>query len=71
MKKIAVFLITIYQAIFSNLLRQIFGQNEICRFSPTCSEYAKQKIQEKGIIYGGYLSIIRLLKCQPFYNKTV
>jgi putative membrane protein insertion efficiency factor len=67
MKKIALFLITIYQKTIANVLL-VLGLKGNCRFSPTCSEYAKLAISEKGILKGGYLSVIRVLKCQPFYN---
>ena len=37
-----------------------------CRFSPTCSEYGKQAIKRHGAIKGGFLTIYRILRCQPF-----
>ncbi|PCJ29576.1 MAG: membrane protein insertion efficiency factor YidD [Rickettsiales bacterium] len=37
-----------------------------CRFYPSCSEYAKDAIIMRGVLYGLYLSAIRILKCQPF-----
>ena len=39
-----------------------------CRFSPTCSAYAKTAIQRHGAIKGGGLALWRLLRCQPFGN---
>jgi hypothetical protein len=68
MKKLAAVLITVYQHTISEALFYL-GLKGNCRFSPTCSEYAKLTISEKGIIKGGYLSMVRLLKCQPFYNS--
>ena len=70
MKKLAVTAIDIYQKIFSNFLLQLTGAKNACRFATTCSEYAKISILEKGIVKGSYLSIVRLLKCQPFYNNA-
>ncbi len=70
MKRIVIALLSLYQIIFSWLLDQIFGPGRICRFSPTCSEYAKQTIAKYGILKGGYLSLLRLLKCNPFYNQA-
>ena len=67
MKKIVPFLITVYQHTISEALFYL-GLKGNCRFSPTCSEYAKLTISEKGFLKGGYLSIVRVLKCQPFYN---
>lgn len=70
MKKIAITAIDIYQKLFSSVLHQLTGSASGCRFDVTCSEYAKISISEKGIIKGTYLSIVRLLKCQPFYNNA-
>lgn len=68
MKKIIILIINFYQTFISLFLRQALGIKNACRFSPTCSEYAKTSIQKKGILSGSYLSVLRLLKCQPFYK---
>ena len=39
-----------------------------CRFTPTCSQYALEAIEKYGVIKGGYLSIKRILKCNPFHK---
>jgi len=71
MKYLIIVLITFYQNFFSQILKSLLGINSSCRFTPTCSEYAKQMIKEKGTIMGIYNSLIRLLKCQPFYNQNI
>ena len=38
-----------------------------CRFTPTCSEYARQAISTYGLAKGTYLSLGRLLRCHPFH----
>ena len=38
-----------------------------CRFYPTCSEYAVQAIEKKGVTIGTWLAVRRLLKCHPFH----
>ncbi len=38
-----------------------------CRFTPSCSHYAAEAIQRKGILVGSALSLWRLLKCQPLH----
>jgi putative membrane protein insertion efficiency factor len=68
MKKIAVTIINIYQAVISTSLKNLLGISRSCRFSVTCSEYAKQSILQKGFVIGSYLSVVRVLKCQPFYK---
>ena len=39
-----------------------------CRFEPTCSNYAIIAIDRFGVIKGSYLTIKRILRCNPF-NK--
>ena len=58
--KVAVFLITFYRAAISPLFPSC------CRFTPTCSEYARQAIAKHGPFKGLYLAIRRLLRCHPW-----
>jgi len=37
-----------------------------CRFTPTCSEYAIEAVQRRGIVRGLILALYRLLRCHPF-----
>ncbi len=37
-----------------------------CRFTPTCSEYARQAIVKHGPIRGLWLAVRRILKCHPW-----
>jgi uncharacterized protein len=37
-----------------------------CRFYPTCSEYGYEAIGKYGAIKGGWLTIKRVARCQPF-----
>ena len=37
-----------------------------CRFTPTCSEYAKQALKKHGPIKGLALAIWRVLRCNPW-----
>ena len=37
-----------------------------CRFTPTCSEYARQALIKHGPIKGLYLAIWRILRCNPW-----
>ncbi|RJQ38438.1 membrane protein insertion efficiency factor YidD [Candidatus Microgenomates bacterium] len=69
MKLLFIFIIGFYQKIISPIIKNILGTNKFCRFSPSCSDYAKKAISTHGIIKGGRMSITRLLHCQPFYNQ--
>ncbi|MBL8862036.1 MAG: membrane protein insertion efficiency factor YidD [Planctomycetes bacterium] len=37
----------------------------MCRFAPTCSQYAITAVEEHGIWKGTALAIWRILRCQP------
>lgn len=39
-----------------------------CRFTPTCSQYAVDALTEFGLFRGGWLALVRLLKCGPWHN---
>ena len=52
--------IRLYQVCISPLL------GPSCRFTPTCSEYARQAILKHGPIKGLGLAIWRILRCNPW-----
>ena len=37
-----------------------------CRYTPTCSEYAIEAIERRGVLVGGLLATKRVLSCNPF-----
>ncbi len=37
-----------------------------CRFEPTCSQYAMDAVREWGIVVGAFLTLRRLIRCNPF-----
>ena len=37
-----------------------------CRYTPTCSEYARQALKKHGPIKGLYLAVKRILRCNPW-----
>jgi len=39
-----------------------------CRFTPTCSEFARQAITTCGVVRGLVLTVRRLLRCHPFHT---
>ena len=59
MKHIMIFLIKIYQKIPG-------PWHNMCRHYPTCSEYSKQSFERFGFFKGFYLSIKRILRCNPW-----
>ena len=61
-KKIMIFLILFYQLCISPLL----GNN--CRYYPTCSQYAIEAIEKKGIIRGSWMAVKRICRCHPWHD---
>ena len=60
MRRLFVLPIELYQTFLRPLLPPA------CRFSPSCSEYAREAITTRGILIGGALAARRLLRCHPF-----
>jgi putative membrane protein insertion efficiency factor len=42
------------------------GRPSPCRFTPSCSMYAREAIEAHGAGRGSWLSLRRLLRCHPF-----
>ena len=61
MKDFLIRLIKFYQRRISPL----FGPR--CRYYPTCSHYAVEAIERFGVIYGSFLTIKRLSRCNIFF----
>ncbi|HEY0899056.1 MAG TPA: membrane protein insertion efficiency factor YidD [Sphingobacteriaceae bacterium] len=53
-------LIKLYQLLLSPLL------GASCRYTPTCSEYGAQAIRKHGPFYGGWLTLKRIARCNPW-----
>lgn len=62
MKYLFLGIIRLYQKFISPL------KPPSCRFYPTCSQYGMEAIGRFGAIKGGYLTIKRIIKCQPFHS---
>lgn len=61
MKYAIIFLIKLYRKYISPLKR-----TSSCRFSPTCSKYALDAYSIHGFFKGTYLTVWRILRCNPF-----
>ena len=51
---------------FDHGLLRVFYPNGYCKFHPSCSEYAAQAIDKKGLARGTFLTLRRLIRCNPF-----
>ena len=67
-KRTAMMIIRIYQKLFS--FDHSFWANprvfRVCVFHPSCSEFTYQAIERHGLIKGGILGVIRILRCNAF-----
>lgn len=66
MKSLVIKIIEVYQIVFSVALKNLMGTSRFCRFKITCSEFAKIKIRQEGVLKGSVSALNRILKCQPF-----
>jgi putative membrane protein insertion efficiency factor len=60
MTKLAMGLIKLYQNTVSKVLPPV------CRFQPTCSQYAFEAIKRYGFARGSWLAAKRIIRCNPF-----
>ncbi|PKM63413.1 MAG: membrane protein insertion efficiency factor YidD [Firmicutes bacterium HGW-Firmicutes-21] len=60
MKRLFIFPIRLYQKHISPY------SSSACRFQPTCSQYAIEAIETRGVIKGLLLAVYRILRCNPF-----
>ena len=60
LSKCLALVIRAYQYFISPLL------GDRCRFYPSCSSYAIDAIQSRGLFYGIYLVLRRILRCHPW-----
>ena len=62
LKFLLISLIHFYQIFISPLL----GNN--CRYYPTCSQYAIEAIEKKGVIKGSWMAVKRICRCHPWHD---
>ncbi|MBQ3231167.1 MAG: membrane protein insertion efficiency factor YidD [Clostridia bacterium] len=60
MKKLFILPIRFYQKHISP------NKPRCCRFTPSCSAYAIEAIEKRGIFVGLLLALYRILRCNPF-----
>lgn len=60
MKRLLIAMINFYQRKISP------NKPPMCRFYPTCSQYAKEALEIHGVCKGLILALWRFLRCNPF-----
>lgn len=63
MKRILMVLIRFYRREISPLTPPV------CRFLPTCSEYALEAVEKYGAARGSLLAAKRIAKCNPLHKQ--
>ena len=64
LKNISIFPFLLLIKIYQSLISPILGPS--CRFTPTCSQYAKEALKKHGLLKGLYLTLNRLSSCHPW-----
>lgn len=62
MTKLLIACIRCYQGLLSS------WRPPVCRFYPTCSQYAIQALERHGLRRGLWMALMRLSKCHPFHR---
>ena len=58
-------LLRFYRWAISPLLTALAG-GSICRFEPSCSNYALHAVKQHGPLFGPLLALWRIARCNPF-----
>lgn len=58
--KLLIFVARLWQWTFSAILPPT------CRFTPSCSAYAIEALSRYGAVKGGWLTLKRIIRCQPW-----
>lgn len=61
LKKILIGLIKFYRKYLSGLKTRTH-----CIYVPTCSQYGLEAIEKYGALKGGFMTLWRILRCNPF-----
>jgi putative membrane protein insertion efficiency factor len=59
-RNIVVLFLRVYRAVISPL----YG--DVCRYYPSCSQYALTAVQDRGVVVGGALAARRIVRCHPW-----
>jgi putative membrane protein insertion efficiency factor len=66
LQHILIFAVRVYRLTISPAQSLLFGSKGGCRFTPTCSQYALDAVQERGALTGSALAAKRICRCHPW-----
>jgi len=61
MSKIVLWLLAAYRYVISPMI------GPVCRFYPSCAQYAQEAIERHGFVRGIWLTTRRVLRCNPWH----
>lgn len=44
-----------------------FFPYRVCRYTPTCSEFGYEALEKHGLLRGGWMTLLRILRCTPWH----
>ncbi len=65
MQRVLIKIIRAYKMVLSPMI------GNSCRFHPTCSSYGIEAVKVHGSFYGSYLTIKRVLRCNPLFKAGI
>lgn len=67
-RRLLAFCVTLYQKTLSpdHGIPSVLFPHGFCPQHPTCSEYGKKMLLERGVIIGGALALKRIVTCHPW-----
>lgn len=60
-QRILIALIRFYQLVLSPFI------GNQCRFTPTCSQYARDAVEKHGALKGSWMALRRIGRCHPWH----
>jgi len=60
-QRLLIALIRLYQLALSPFI------GNQCRFTPTCSHYAREAVERHGALKGGWMALRRIGRCHPLH----
>ena len=57
-------LLILFIKAWRRVISPLYG--DVCRYYPTCSAYGLGQVQQRGVIAGSILTLLRIVRCNPW-----
>ncbi|MDE2591779.1 MAG: membrane protein insertion efficiency factor YidD [Actinomycetales bacterium] len=57
-------LLILFIKTWRKVISPLYG--DVCRYYPTCSAYGLGQVQQRGVIVGSALTVLRIMRCNPW-----